>query len=142
VWNRVVVSFTLSMLAVTSSALLGCNRPATNASVQPGSIVRDSSQGEILVLLLDVTHGVDIGYGRIWRANVREVRRGSLADAVISLHTFDESAYNGLLRCCEGERGLEITFRRVLERPAALVGFEASDGTIWSLREIRARDGS
>ena len=106
-------------------------------SAPPTNSVSNTSKSE-LILLVDLDYSAPIGYGHAWKASVKEVRAGTLADKSVSLRTFlDESSYGGVISCCEPASSLLIGFRRLSSRPAALSGFAAVDGSIWEIESVR-----
>ncbi len=98
--------------------------------------------GDMLTLIVDARHNLPIGYGETWKCPVRSVVTGELADKEISLSTigpFGEGGmYGGYFENFGTHEALEITFKRLGERPAALSGFAASDGTIWEIFLVRS----
>ncbi len=93
-----------------------------------------------LRIVVDATFVADLGYGLAWKATVREVGAGALADHAIHLTTFgddDGATYGGHFRGAAEQRGVTLTFQRVAAQPAALAGFVAADGTIWELVSAR-----
>lgn len=96
-----------------------------------------SSELEIIV---DAEYLRAMGYGHLWRATVREVVAGQLADPIVELRAFDDEdgeIYHGRLRARDAQRGVTLLLRRIAARPAALTGFVAADGTIWELESAR-----
>lgn len=93
-----------------------------------------------LEIVVDAKHLRAMGYGHIWRATVRDVVAGELADPTVDLRTFDDAGgdlYQGRFRAPDEQREVTLTLRRIAERPAALAGFVAADGTIWKLVSAR-----
>ena len=89
-----------------------------------------------LRLIIDTAGGDAIGYGYAWPAKVQQVIDGALPDDAIMLHTHDADRYRGHFKCCSGERGVQLSFRRIGDIPAALQGFVARDGTIWEIVDV------
>ena len=89
-----------------------------------------------LELELDVTHKLTMGYGHVWEATVRRVIKGQLPDRVFALSTSGSDIYGGHFQCCGAERGVIVQFARIPERPAALTGFVAEDGTVWTIVDV------
>lgn len=94
---------------------------------------------EQLTIIADARYVIPMGYGNIWKATVRQVVAGTLIDDQIQLSLFNNSdgrLYNGHFRSGGEATGVRLTFRRIAERPGALVGFVAKDGAIWELSEV------
>jgi len=89
-----------------------------------------------LHLIIDTVGGDAIGYGYAWPSKVQRVVAGTLPDDAIMLHTHDADRYRGHFKCCAGERGVGLSFRRIPDMPAALQGFVARDGTIWEIVDV------
>lgn len=93
---------------------------------------------EQLQIVVDASYIIGMGYGHIWKATVREVLAGTLPDREIKLSLLDNSSgtlYGGQFRSGKVD-GARLTLRKIEERPAALVGFVAADGTIWQLADV------
>jgi hypothetical protein len=93
-----------------------------------------------LEIVIDAKYVRAMGYGHIWTATVRRVVGGELADPSVALRTFDDvdgDLYHGRFQARAEQREVTLTLRRVAERPAALAGFVAADGTIWQLATAR-----
>jgi hypothetical protein len=109
-------------------------------AVQHPSPPRDSESPNMptpaLEIVVDATFVADVGYGLVWKATVRQVGAGALADQTLHLTTFgdpDGAQYHGHFRETTEQRGVKLTLHRVAKRPAALAGFVAADGTIWEI---------
>ncbi len=132
------VSLRISWLAAAVFAL-GCGRDDRSSGrtyvephVSDGRVTMDQ-----LTIVVDARYLTAMGYGNIWRATVREVAAGSLADPELQLALFgndDGRLYGGRFRSDRTqERGVTLRLRRVPELPAGLEGFVAKDGSIWSI---------
>jgi hypothetical protein len=113
----------------------GADRPAVN---NPDTRGPNMSTPE-LQIVVDAEYLMGMGYGHVWKARVREVKAGTLADPEVSLSTFpngDGARYGGRFKGLGTEQGVTLSLRRIAKRPAALVGFVAKDGTIWEVVEV------
>ena len=131
--TRLAIIVALGATACASDP--GTTRPARSQD----SKVSDMTKPE-LEIVVDAKHAMAMGYGHGWKATVREVVAGELADQEIVLRTVvnrEGTRYGGHFKTVDDERGVTLTLRRIPERPAALVGFVAADGTIWELVSAR-----
>lgn len=88
-----------------------------------------------LTLVVDLRSAIPIGYGNSWHAEVTRVVSGSLADSTLRISAFGTDVYDG--HFLRPEAGVEVTFRQLAARPAALSGFDASDGTVWEIVSVK-----
>jgi hypothetical protein len=98
---------------------------------------RSSAELEIVI---DARYVRGMGYGYVWRATVKQVVAGTLADGEIELRTrMDPSGafYGGRFSKLVDQDGVTLALRRIASRPAALVGFVAKDGTIWEVVSVK-----
>ena len=114
------------VLALIVSAALGCGTDRAPRTAPP------MSNPDSLTLVVDVSAPIPIGYGNAWHAEVRKVVAGALADPHVLLSAFETE-----LPCCGPHPQVEVTLRRVPNRPAALAGFVAADGTIWEMVSVK-----
>lgn len=113
----------------------GCS-PQNNVEVTP-----NPPPGDSLTLIIDAEPGIPIGYGQTWQCDVREVVEGELTDLRITLSTIGNASaelYNGYFGSIDSYTALEIAFERLDERPGALSGFKAADGTIWQITTVKS----
>lgn len=103
--------------------------------------------GDSLTLIFDAEPGIPIGYGQTWKCTVREVVAGELSDTEITLSTFGTGTaathkmYNGYFQSIppfDSYYALEVIFERLDERPGALSGFKAADGTTWQITTVKS----
>ena len=93
-----------------------------------------------LEIVVDANHAMAMGYGHAWKATVREVVTGELADPQLNLLTLANASgtfYHGRFQKLDEQHGVKLTFRRIPQRPAALAGFVAKDGTIWEIVDVQ-----
>jgi hypothetical protein len=140
----------MAMSAVRTSLLIAALACAATSCARDGGtdkpqIHNPESKGPNmstpeLQIVVDANYVFGMGYGNVWKATVREVKSGALADTEIDLNTFtneDGARYGGRFKNPGEERGVTLILRRIQRRPAALIGFEAKDGTIWEIVEAR-----
>lgn len=121
------------LLALVVAA--ACNRDAAPPTAT-GSTMTTSS-ADRLVLVVDTTQPIEIGYGFQWRTAIRKVIQGALPDAEVWMSVHGADVYEGHFQCCAAEQGIEVTLRRIPQRGAALSGFVAKDGTTWEIESVK-----
>lgn len=132
--RRTLRAWATFALAAAAPACASDHAPARTAPVHD-SKASDMTQPE-LQIVVDTTYAMTTGYGHAWKASVREVKVGELADPALTLLTVanrEGNRYNGRFRNLGADAGVTLTLRKVAVRPAALAGFVAKDGTIWEL---------
>jgi hypothetical protein len=115
----------ISIVLVASFALAGCHGSGGERNVM--SHDSSSRAAAEVAIVVDLTDPMPVGNGTSWKATVREVRRGALADA-----TFHVNLYDTTVPCCAPVSGVVLELARGGERGAAQT-FAAGDGTIWKI---------
>jgi hypothetical protein len=88
-----------------------------------------------LTIVVDARYLRPLGYGGVWRATVRAILEGELADRDLRLTVFNDLGgrmHAGRFQH-DRETAVRLRLRSLPERPAALEGFVADDGTVWEL---------
>ncbi len=130
------------VVSIVGLGLIGCySKNDVNDVIEKEPPPEDRLKTDALTLVLDLEISIPLGYGNTWACEVRDVVSGELADEVISLHTsafVPDEIYNGYFQHYSPGRyrALEITFRRLDERPGELSGFVADDGTVWEITGV------
>ncbi len=130
---------TRASIAVAGALALGAACASDNGNGNGNTKVSDMTKPE-LEIVVDAKHAMAMGYGHAWKAAVREVVSGALADKEISLRTAvnrEGTRYGGHFKAVEDQPGVRLTLKRIPARPAALVGFVAADGTIWEIVDVK-----
>jgi hypothetical protein len=94
---------------------------------------------EQLTIVVDAQYLISTGYGTAWRAQVREVVGGQLADDQLRLSLYEDSDgrhYRGRFRMGSEAKGVRLTLHKLAKHPGALSGFVAKDGTVWEIGEV------
>jgi hypothetical protein len=124
--------------------MIACTQPAAERAGAPrGAVTPMTSEPRAvpeLIIIVDARYFLAMGYGHVWKANVRNVVDGTLKDSVIELSLLDNHEgrkYAGRFRGGE-EVAVRLRLRRVPELPIALQGFVGKDGTIWELIDVDA----
>jgi len=94
-----------------------------------------------LTLIVDAKYSLPMGYGAFWSVTVREVAQGTLPDRQFQLSLAEDPDHRhyGSRFNFRDEVGVKLRFYREPDRPAALTGFVAADGTTWSLIDVDAK---
>jgi len=92
-----------------------------------------------LTIVVDAQYLISTGYGTAWRAQVREVVAGQLADDLLRLSLYEDGdgrRYRSRFRIGSEAKGVRLTLRKLAEHPGALSGFVAKDGSVWEIVEV------
>jgi len=125
--------------ALATGPACGSDSPPVHPAPSRDSKVQDMTTPE-LEIVVDAKYAMSMGYGHAWKATVREVVTGTLADQQLNLLTLANASaklYRGHFQKLDEQRGVKLRLHRVAQRPSALAGFVANDGTIWEIVDVQ-----
>ena len=114
-------------LALVVTAVLACSGSHGERSPVVSHDDPPTPASGDLTLVVDLSQPMPLGNGTSWNAQVREVKRGTLADTSFHINLYDTT-----VPCCEPVQGLVLVLARDGERGAAQT-MVAADGTVYKV---------